>query len=485
MNLNQLKKLGVLGAAACALIFAPVAASAQLDKCTKDITKNAAKATADVQKELAKCVDGWIKTDLKGKGQLKQAEKCQAGLIKIGLGSGDISGDPKSKLGKAFDKVKGGFPGGAKAKCTDDDLDAMGILNTNVFSTGDVGARLSVMAAFARAWSVQNAVNGATAEALANAADQRCNDDETVACAVDGDCATGTCGVAACPECADMAAPLNGPPTNRVSAGPCWSGYCDSQPSSSFITHQLVSGTPTGVTLDLRGNNTSEYCHVPEILADGIAIVSGPSKGLQGTFAPTLPLAICLEQQRAQGYIATVASADLPNLDIAVCADVDAVSTDDCLGFVNCTAQAGAPDSKVCRDVTLNISVGGSVAGASAALNLQRIQATLNVLGDPDPCNAGSTPLAAPATPGANLLATGDSSGTFFDVGSGTSAGTFTLTTASLVGATFDPARALVGDLDGTLTGVSAIVATDPAVAAIVGHTLTEISTVCAGPTFP
>ena len=101
MTRNRLRKLGLAGVLAIGgLVLAPLAASADVNKCSKDLTKNAAKVTTDVQKELAKCVDGWLKEEDKvsanyrngklnwaGEGEAaslnKAADKCEKSLLKI------------------------------------------------------------------------------------------------------------------------------------------------------------------------------------------------------------------------------------------------------------------------------------------------------------------------------------------------------------------------------------------------------------------
>ena len=140
MKLNTIRKLGLAGALAIGgLLFAPLAASADVNTCSKDVTKNAAKVATDVQKELAKCVDGWLKDEDKvlanatkwqvsfdgvtgdSAGLPKAAEKCEKSLVKIGLDGHDIAqingSTEKAKLGKSYQKLARRASVRAKAKC--------------------------------------------------------------------------------------------------------------------------------------------------------------------------------------------------------------------------------------------------------------------------------------------------------------------------------------------------------------------------------
>ena len=456
MKLNQMKKLGLLGAAAFALTLTPLAASAQLDKCSKDVTKNATKATADVQKELDKCVEGWIKTEVKGDPSkfAKQAEKCEKSLTKIGLGA-DISADLKSKLGKAFDKVRGALPGGAKVKCTDADLVTLGILPTSLHAGGDISARLLVAAAFKSAWDVQNAVNGQTSHAFGAAS-----------------------AFTECPTCSALSADPDGAPGNGSTSGPCFAAQCQGPGTNSTQTFQ--AGSPITLTLTLHGSNPNAYCDLPDVLPGALAIVGGPSKGLSANLTGGIPLGVCLDSTRSTGYLVTDAAAN-PNLvevNVSTCADIDTNSGDDCAAFTNCTVNPNLPTgAKNCQDLTTVAAVDGSQVSISA----QRITAsgTSYSAGPPllSPCITGQ--ITAPGEAGGSAVTTGTASGSMFDVGPGTFAGTTTFTNGPVTGTPFDVAAAKAGILVGSLVGSVATIQDDPVAAGLVGHALTEVSLSC------
>ncbi len=513
MRLNRLGRHGFLGVAACVLTLIPIGPSAQIDKCSQALTKSSAKVVSDVQKEMAKCVDGWLKTETKGKGHIKQAEKCQAGLIKIGLGA-DIGSDAKTKLGKAFAQLVDSFPGGAKAKCTDDDLDRLVVLNTSTFGTGDVGVRLSIMAAFARAWSSQTAINGETSRAIGSAADARCSLAEQVGCETTVHCdeaaikaggsagGFGTCDSSLCPECADLSAPLNGadatctpPSCPSVRAGPCWASVCRVSGTNEV---ELVSGTPFTTAQTPFGENPMEFCDVPEILPDAIGIISGPGKGLRyhwtGLTGPDV--GVCVENIRGTGYIAKAAAVPaLPSIDLTFCGDTETTGDDDCLGFTQCSLPPSRllPDQGIYTNAKLCTSVAASPGsvGSSVFLTQQRVQYSLTTPQTSpfsDPCTANgvagtSSYFGAPVEPQTTLLTTGSATGTLNDAGGGFSTpGPFDLTVTPFPGAPFDVAAAEAGTLIGAFAGATAFFPSNLAEVFISGAGMTKVDMSCVAP---
>jgi hypothetical protein len=222
--------------AAAGLVLAPLAASADLNKCSKDIQKNGTKIAADVVKELDKCVQGILKDLDKGEanrakgkvdfdipeaGMLKAVSKCEAGMAKVGLVGIDIAcgnaisatvGDnsgatcnafvdakgktgseliPKSKVGKGYGKLVGATnaDGAGKEKCglkdpvaagfatkadsIDAELLALGLLPVQGFD--DVGARVITSAMVGQGLDVLHSGNGLAMNALAEAGNARCS----------------------------------------------------------------------------------------------------------------------------------------------------------------------------------------------------------------------------------------------------------------------------------------------------------------------
>ena len=243
MKLNKMRKLGLAGALAIGgLVFAPLAASADVNKCSKELTKNAAKVTTDVQKELAKCVDGWLKDEdkvlanhAKGKldfgggkasaGLLKAAEKCQKSLVKIGLDGSDISlvngVTEKGKLGKAYQKLAAAVNPG-KPKCgldpvtkaqtpaqLDDEMTQLGWFPPSAdASMADIDVRLMVMGGMANAWSTQGTLNRDSYRAFQAMGNDRCAA-SGVQCDDNTDCDPGdpldVCSPSNCPDCLKIA----------------------------------------------------------------------------------------------------------------------------------------------------------------------------------------------------------------------------------------------------------------------------------------
>ncbi len=241
---QKLKRFALLGGfAAAGLVFGPMAASADVNKCGKDVTKNNAKITTDVQKELAKCVDGWLKDEDKvaaniakglaktppvseadsieagaSKGLIKAALKCQKSLAKIGVVGVDMATidgvTEKGKLGKSFNKLKDatGLGTAGKHKCgpktfdvtaVDEELGQLGLLSTATF--GDLGLRIIVGGAFGQGWDTQVISNGDSHRVFGAMAENRCGL-SGVACDSDLDCpglkgVPETCDVTGCPDC--------------------------------------------------------------------------------------------------------------------------------------------------------------------------------------------------------------------------------------------------------------------------------------------
>lgn len=245
MKLNRIRKLGLAGALAIGgLLFAPLAASADVNKCAKEISKNGAKVATDVAKELTKCVDGWLKDEDKvlanqakgkellngddaAKGLNKAAEKCQKSLVKIGVDGIDIATingtTEKSKLGKAYGKLFGAISG-AKVKCgldpatklqtsaqLDDEMRQIGFFPPSAAAgMDDIDARLMVMEGFASGWNKVGSLNRDSSRAFQEMGNDRCSlsgvlCDDNTDCAVAHPKGVDTCSPSACPDCIKFA----------------------------------------------------------------------------------------------------------------------------------------------------------------------------------------------------------------------------------------------------------------------------------------
>jgi hypothetical protein len=279
-----------LPALAALFLLTPLAASADVNKCSKELSKNSAKVATDVQKELAKCVDGWLKDEdkvlinaLKGNysfdgvtgessGLLKAAAKCEKSLLKIlqwGVDVGTTNGvQEKTKTGKMYQKLAGavGVSFGSKPKCGIDpvtktqtaaqldlEMSQLGHFPPSAdlaWRAGEgmagIDVRLMVMGGVADAWNTQGRVNRDTYRAIQAAGNDRCAvsgiqcDDTTECNPADP---LDICSPSQCPDCIKFARAVD------VSPAPGGTFCSDNSPTPWIpcIDELSCGGTP-GVT---------------------------------------------------------------------------------------------------------------------------------------------------------------------------------------------------------------------------------------------
>ena len=485
--------LGIAGAfAAASLMLAPGNASAVLDKCSKEVSKNAAKLSADVQKGLQKCVDGWLKEEAKvasniGKGKTleggaaktlpKAAAKCQKEIEKL-FGSGvtpgagiasDIaaSGAAKSKLGKTHGKLTTVVTG---LKCEAGDLSQLGHEeDTNLMS------RLMLASGVNDGYGTQIATNEQAMPAFDDMGANRCAV-TGVECIDDTDCPANltdpldTCTLNPCPDCTIFGrSEVTDETTSQIGnyAGPCSRSTCSIDDMASAITNTNTGGVIPVVPVTLDGNLSFELCDLPTVLPGALSVHGGPDSSLAADLFGT---PVCLKTIRSAGWLVTDDAVSPTSKTTTACADHD-LTTDECAAFVNCTdSQFGG---KSCIDAANVAAADGDVFLRAA----QRITVILGTAGpDAAPCTADDF-----ETPGAvapTLLTSRTAQADLFDGGTLGNPGTIDLTTGVLAGAAFDigPTGIQSGALTGgTLAGAFATISDN----ALLGDSVTGVAIVC------
>ncbi len=444
--------------AASLLAAAPV--GAELNKCQKDISKNHAKISADVQKELQKCADFAQKDLDKGKTLRKAAEKCERSLGKIGLGPQLDA--LKSKIQKGQTKIRDALPGGARARCEDADLVALGVFPTA--SHGTLSADLLAIGAARTAIQNQtssnpNSVNlfedmasdfcvesGRSCDLTADAPDASCESvtrfckrNPTVACTADSECqaldprdkcdsldAADVCQASTCPTCTLFArrdregsTAVPDPPSEGFPATACRDVSCKVG-GATAIGVNLAGGA--AIPVGLGGNLVLSACDLPDV-SPGITAVYGANAR---TLRASLPgvADICVDVVSATGYIDNAGT--IPEFGFANCFDAVPGEDDDCdaAGFPAASCQLGGDNEAAPTGPTKQCLAPVPAAPAAGSSNLV-VSSILNIVVglsgeagvDGIPCTADDT-----SAPGAvqNLtLTTGDATSVYFDSAGG------------------------------------------------------------------
>ncbi len=481
--------LGIAGAfAAAGLMLAPGTSSAALDKCSKEISKNAAKLSSDVQKGLQKCVDGWLKEEAKvaanlAKGKtiaggasatlIKAAEKCEKEIEKVfGLSlPGDATSDAKGKIGKTHAKLINVVAGN---KCVAGELAQLGHdEDLNIMS------RVMLASGVNDGYTTQISTNEQSMAAFDEMGAMRCLETGTE-CIDNADCTGGptdTCTSNPCPGCQIFGrAEVSDETTPQAGnyAGPCSRAACTVDGGLSAISNINVPGIggPGGLPVSLSGNLAVAACDLPTVLDGAQVLLGGPDSTLAADLFGT---PACLKTIRSNGWVVTDAgTTPVSSKTSAACADHD-LTTDECSTFVNCTpSQFGG---KTCIDTT-------NVAPANGDMFLRAAQRITVVLGTAGADGAACTAddLEAPGAPAPTILTSRTAQADLFDGGTQGNPGTTDLTTGVVAGAPFNVASTATvpGLTAGSLSG-GTIVGAFPAISdnALLGDSVTKVSIVC------
>ncbi len=481
--------LGIAGAfAAAGLMLAPVNASAALDKCSKEISKNSAKLSSDVQKGLQKCVDGWLKEEAKVASNLSKgktlaggaaktlitaAAKCEKEIEKIfGLGLPlDATSDAKGKIGKTHGKLTTVI---SSNKCVAGELSQLGHdEDLNVMS------RLMLASGVNDGYTTQISTNELSMATFDDMGQQRCLL-SGVECIDDSECPGGagdTCTSDPCPGCQIFGRSVVSDETTPQAgnyAGPCSRVACSVDGVNSAISNINVNGIggPMGLPVALSGNLAVATCDLPQVLAGAQAVLGGPDSTLAADLFGT---PACLKTIRSNGWVVTNAgTTPVSSKTSAACADHD-LTTDECSTFVNCVdSQFGG---KTCIDTT-------NVAPANGDMFLRAAQRITVVLGTAGADGAACTgdDLEAPGAITPTVLTTRTAEADLFDGGLMGNPGTTDLMTGVLTGAPFNVAStaSVRGLTAGALSG-GTIVGAFSAITdnALLGDSVTAVSIVC------
>lgn len=486
--------LGIAGAfAAAGLMLAPGNASAALDKCSKEVSKNSGKLSADVQKGLQKCVDGWLKEEGKVAANLdkgktieggaaktlpKAAAKCQKEIEKL-FGSGPVPGSgiaanisdagaAKSKLGKTHVKLTDVI---TKNKCLAGELTQLGHEeDLNLMS------RLMLASGVNDGYSTQIATNEAAMTAFDDMGANRCAV-TGVACVDVSDCngldPADLCNLAPCPDCQIFGRAKVSDETSPQAgnyAGPCSRSTCSIDGGSSAITNYNTGGIIPTVPVTLDGNLSVEVCDLPSVLPGALSLHGGPDSSLSADLFGT---PVCLKTTRSAGWLTTNSAVSPPSKTTAACSDHDVVTSDECAAFAANTCTDSQYGGKTCIASTDVAAANGDIFMRAA----QRITVILGTAGpDAAPCTADDWE--APGAIAPTLLTSRTAQADLYDGGKLGNPGTTNLSTGVLAGAVFDvgPTGIQAGALTGgTLAGAFSSISDS----ALLGDSVTGVAIVC------
>jgi hypothetical protein len=505
--------LTVAGAIALAgYLLAPVQATADLNKCGKEVAKNGFKMAIEAQKNLQACVDAQLAEEdkaaanvAKGKtvtdkafaGLHKAGLKCQKSIAKLYGDTGDkitlvadIEDNPKGKLGAGYDKIAGPVNGlVAKGKCGDPDTVALEEFDElNDLGLGrdfNIAARIIASGAVGEGWADQLKRNIASGGAMDDMVADRCVK-TGVTCFVNADCPLNPAHVplhpkntvddictTPCPDCDRFGRAIvtSAPTTAGTFTGPCGRQTCTLDGGTLI---QNISPPAVTIPVGFTGLIGLEVCDQHIALPDAYSVHGIPDRTNKASLGP---LTVCVDTISANGYIKKNALAFPPSVSTAACADgnlnVDsaggAADPNDCLGFVACgdpsprelpdgTALPG-PETITCLDSTAAASSAGD-AVVRLALRLS-ITSPAQVGGDGASCTTDDT---APAG-GVTVIGLGTVGATasLYGGGAGGTFGGATGTASSPPGTPFDVSptgiprgRLAAADLVGAFSAIDA-----------------------------
>jgi hypothetical protein len=271
----MMKRTGMtVAAAALAILFGSSGvATAQLDKCQKNIQKNVGKAQAKIVKGLSKCLDTKAKNDAKGTPCADSAAACQKELDKIN----PLISDTIATLN-------------GDSACSDENLIDLGHLPKGSF--GDrFGRALMASAVRNSYYQLLDMVEGAAGEFQDMA----------------------ECG--GCAGCATYASP------------PCARHACvlTTDGSTGAVVNLQGGGT---ISVPLSPAVVYEICNIPSISGD-LIVLGGPDRSLDVAVVAAGSIEVCVTNMRTEGMINCTGAAGMPSVNYTACIDHTGDGTDD------------------------------------------------------------------------------------------------------------------------------------------------------------
>jgi hypothetical protein len=347
-------------------------ALAALDGCQKAVAKENQKLASKMTGAINKCADSYQKAVAKGDPVSSITAKCNANIDKsFNIANG------KSAIAKALGKLNDTT---VKGKCTDVDRAALGHLSEATF--GDKWQRWLLIAAWNTAYQTALSANSGLVNIFQEMLD-----------------------AGGCPLCSLLSSP------------PCTVHNCVlGVGSGGPVNFSTGIGQGTIATTVLTGATPVSTCNVPSVFPTGeLALVGGPSKGIDRIIDLLPGVHVCVETFRSEGYVNCNGAAGNPRIDTDICVDHIVFDTgggnftDDCETMApgeSCLPRAADPEvahaGTLNGGACLNLTANTAVAGDAFFLATSRIQVVLAAEVGPDnePCTFDDVPAAitVPAT---------------------------------------------------------------------------------------